>query len=284
MKIDKLRVRRAFERAAADYRARAGLQDEIGARLLERLEGLRIAPAVVIDGGCGAGAHSRILAAKFPRARIIAVDSALAMLRQIAPDGRIARIKADVENLPLAAAAAQFYWSNLCWQWADDLKAAIAEARRALAPGGLLLFSALGRDTLRELRAAFAAVDDLPHVGQFPDMHDLGDWLAAGGFEEPVMETEKIVLTYAEVADAVRDLKRAGATAVYRGMARGLTGKDKWRRMTNCYRERFARADGKIPATFELIYAHAWRAAPAERAVRIFRQALPAERIELPTH
>jgi malonyl-CoA O-methyltransferase len=247
------------------------LQAEVGDRLFERLEGLRVCPSQIIDAGCGVGAHTGRLSQKYPQARIVALDFASAMLRQIKPAEPIARVAADVESLPLAEGAAQLYWSNLCWQWAD-LNAAVGEARRALASGGLLLFSTLGPDTLYELRAAFAQEDDFVHVGEFADMHNIGDALAAGGFEEAVLECEKIVLTYADVTDAARELKGVGAAAAYPGMPRALTGKHKWRRVKDFYRDRFALADGKIPATFEVVYAHAFRRrpAPAEREVKFF--------------
>ncbi len=155
---------------------------------------------------------------RFPRARLVGVDAALPMLR--AARGRTPWWRglagrtpllacADAERLPLAHGSAQLAFSNLMLQWCDAA-AVFTEAARVLEAGGLLLFSTYGPDTLKELRAAFAAFDDARHVNAFVDMHDLGDALVAAGFADPVMEMETITLEYASVEALARDLKAGG--------------------------------------------------------------------------
>ena len=260
--IDKKRARRAFSRAAAGYGKRAFLQQEVGRRLFSRLDGLRISPARILDAGCGDGIFLQKLLAQFPSAKAVALDFAVEMLRRGFVGEkwpRIFRIAADVERLPLASASADFVWSNLCYQWANDLPAVFAEAARATSPDGLILFSTLGPDTLMELRAAFAQADSLAHTNRFTDMHDIGDMLVDSGFESPVMECEKLVLTYPTLADGLRELKAVGAGGAHAGMRRTLAGKEQWRRVNEFYRREFVGDDGRFPMTFEVILGHAWR-------------------------
>ncbi|MCS6786763.1 MAG: malonyl-ACP O-methyltransferase BioC [Thiobacillaceae bacterium] len=273
-------IRAAFERAAAGYDAAAVLQQEVARRLDERLTVMRIDPAVVLDAGCGTGFGLPLLRARYPRARLLALDLALAMLRQArakyeTPPGPLGRLWsrltphasplsflcADLERLPLAASSLDLVWSNLTLQWVGDPVQTFRELRRVLRPGGLLLFSTFGPDTLKELRQAFAGVDGHAHVNRFIDLHDLGDALVHTGFQHPVMEMEFITLTYPDLKALLRELKAIGADTVLEGRRRGLMGKASWQRLEQNY-ERLRRADGRLPATFEVIYGHAWAVGP----------------------
>ena len=171
---------------------------------------------------------------------------------------------ADVEALPLAANSVGMVWSNLAVQWCNDLPAAFAEMHRVLQPEGLLMFSTFGPDTLKELRQAFKGVDGHNHLNRFADMHDIGDMLVAAGFAEPVMDMEYITLTYGDVKAVMQDLRRIGAHNATAGRAQGMTGKGVWSRVLENY-ERLRR-DGKLPATFEIIYGHAWKPQPRKIA------------------
>jgi len=279
--VDPRAVRRAFARAAATYDTAAVLQREVATRLAERLDYVRIAPAVVVDAGCGTGHAMAELAARYPQARVVGLDLALPMVqaaRERALRGRSlfrrllaplapARagpapwfVAADVNALPLAGVAVDLIWSNLALQWVNDLPRAFAEFRRTLKVGGLVAFSTFGPDTLKELRAAFARADGHTHTNRFVDMHDVGDMLVGAGFSDPVMEMEPLTLTYAEPAALLAELKTLGATNATRGRPRGLMGAARWRRMLDAL-ERLRR-DGRIPATFEVIYGHAWKGEP----------------------
>jgi malonyl-CoA O-methyltransferase len=167
---------------------------------------------------------------------------------------------ADVETLPIASNSVEMVWSNLALQWCNDLPATFVELNRILKTEGLLMFSTFGVDTLHELRVAFDGVDGYNHVNRFADMHDIGDMLVAAGFADPVMEMEKLTLTYDDVRAVMQDLKSIGANNATAGRATGMMGKATWQRITQNYEK--LRLDGKLPATFEIIYGHAWKPAP----------------------
>lgn len=268
--IDKKQMRRAFSRAAPHYDAAAVLQREVCTRMLEKLDCIRLKPARLVDVGSGTGWGTRQLGERYPTAEIIALDIAFGMLqvargtsgwwKKLLVGTRERFVCADVEALPLAANSAQMVWSNLTLQWCNDLPATFAELRRVLQTEGLLMFSTFGPDTLQELRVAFHGVDGYNHVNRFVDMHDIGDMLVAAGFADPVMEMEKLTLTYADVKAMMQDLKRIGAHNATAGRAQGMMGKAAWQRVTANYEK--LRRDGKLPATFEIIYGHAWKPEP----------------------
>lgn len=266
-------VRRAFERAARTYDEAAVLQREVCARLLEHLDPIHLAPKRIVDLGCGTGHAFDALQRRFPDACVLGLDIAPAMLEHargrspwwqgVLGARRPSLVCADAENLPLAAAGVELVFSNLALQWCEPARA-FAEAARALTAGGLLLFSTFGPDTLKELRAAFAEADSAPHVNHFIDMHDLGDALVKAGLADPVMEMESITLEYDTVLAVARDLKAIGAVNSLPSRSRGLPGRNRWRRMTETY-ERFRR-NGLLPATWEVVYGHAWKVPPRRLA------------------
>lgn len=259
--LDRRLLRRAFERAAAGYDRAAFVQREVGGRLIERLDLIKLDPAVIADVGCGTGAITALLLKKYRRARVVGLELAPAMVaatRKRAPWLRTVHgAVADPEALPLASASCDLIFSNLALQWCADLERAFAEFRRALKPGGALLFSTLGPDTLIELRRAFRAADDHNHVNAFFDMHDIGDALVRARLAEPVLDAERLTLTYPAVDSLMGDLKALGAGNVTAGRARSLTGKGRLRALRAAY-ERFRRADGLLPVTCEVVYGHAW--------------------------
>ncbi|GGP26185.1 malonyl-ACP O-methyltransferase BioC [Silvimonas amylolytica] len=265
---DKAAVRAAFDKAASTYDAAAVLQREVVQRMAERLEFIRIKPERVLDAGSGTGFACPVLRERYPESRLIELDLAPSMLR-VARDGRAGGIRAlfdrrkpvqvcgDLEALPLASNSVDLIWSSLALQWCNEPDTAFGEMLRVLKPGGLLMFATLGPDTLRELRAAFAGVDGHTHVNQFIDMHDLGDALVNSGFATPVMDMEHITLTYPELKPILADLKAIGAQNATRGRRDGMMGKTAWQRITAAY-EAFRR-DGELPATYEVVYGHAWK-------------------------
>ncbi len=259
-------VRASFERAAASYDAAAVLQHEVGRRLLERLEWMRLEPLRVADLGCGTGRQTAGLRSRYPKAEVIALDLAEGMLgeaRRAQPSPGMAHwVCGDLAALPFADRSADLLFSNLALQWCLDPAAVFAELRRVLRPGGLLLFSTFGPDTLGELRASWAEVDDRNHVNAFFDLHDLGDALVRARLADPVMDCEHITLTYPDVVGLMRDLKAIGAHNVTAGRPRGLTGRRALTALAEAYAT-FRRADGTLPATYEVVYGHAWRS-PAD--------------------
>lgn len=261
-RLDRRQVRRHFDAVADTYDAAAVLQHEVGERLVERLELMDVTPEVVLDAGCGTGRMTEALVRHFGRKTpVIGMDLAPAMLRRTRQRkpwrARMPLVCGDAYRVPLAEASVEMCLSNLMLQWCDDLEAALRSLRRVLKPRGLLLFSTLGPDTLRELRSAWAAVDGEAHVNRFLDMHDIGDALVRAGFAEPVMDVEHITLTYAEVADLMRDLKAIGARNAAVSRRRGLTGPRRLARLRDAY-EPFRMPDGRLPATYEVVYGTAW--------------------------
>lgn len=267
--IDKQRVRRAFDRAAAEYDRVAVLQREVGERLLERLGYIRLQPDVIVDVGAGTGRLSRALTRRYRKARVITLDLAPNMLRTARRHaGPLARLRhrqgfvcGDAERLPLADHSAQMILSNLTLQWCSDLDKVFAEFRRVLTTDGLVLFSTFGPDTLKELRESWSAADRGVHVGAFMDMHDVGDALLRAGFSDPVMDAERFTLTYPDVYGVMRELKSLGAHNATAGRPRTLTGKGRLQAMTTAY-EAYRRED-RLPATFEVVYGLAWAPAAA---------------------
>lgn len=267
--LNKAQLRAAFERAAPHYDQAAVLQREVGTRLLERLALMRLLPEVVLDIGAGTGHSTQGLARHYRKARLIALDLSPGMLRQTrrrSPWWRAWQLVCgDAECLPLADASCDLIFSNLTLQWCQNLAASCAEMRRVLRPGGLLLFSTLGPDSLKELRASWAVADGHSHVNAFVDMHDVGDSLLHARFADPVMDMEQLTMTYVDAFALMRDLKTLGAHNVTAGRAHGLTGKNRLKTMLAAYEG--LRRDGLLPATYEVVYGHAWVPAKIPSAV-----------------
>jgi malonyl-CoA O-methyltransferase len=251
--LDKPRVARAFDRAADDYDEHAALQQEVEQRLLERVAYFELEPQRVLDLGCGTGRASAALEEQFPGAQVVSLDWAPNMLRHTGKRrARADLLCGDMHQLPLAPRRFDLVFSSLAVQWSTQEPRLFAEVLRVLRPGGLFLFTSFGPDTLHELRSAWAAIDEHPHVNQFVDMHDVGDALVKAGFMDPVMDMEVLVLEYREVMTLMRDLKASGATNAARGRAPGLTGRQRLQRVIEAY-EPFRRED-RYPASYEVIY------------------------------
>ncbi len=260
--IDIDQARLAFSRAAANYDQHTWLQQEIGSRLLERLDVLNPQPQVIVDMGCGTGIHSFKLKSLFPKATVTGIDFSAEMLFEARKLNRWHRkvkyLQADMADTGLADASVDLIYSNLSLQWAPDLHLVFNEWRRLLKPGGLLLIATLGPETLSELRAAWAEVDDNTHVNPFVDIKGVGDTLMACGYHEPVADAELLTLTYSSVHRLMRELKGMGAHNVNRQRLHSLTGVSRIREMCKAYKQ-FCLPDGRYPASWEVIYAAAWQ-------------------------
>jgi malonyl-CoA O-methyltransferase len=327
--LDKRRIRRNFARAAAGYEGSAVLSREVCARMLERLDLVRLAPARILDAGSGTGLAARAVAQRYPRARVIALDFSLPMLsnqrgrgswreaigaalglgawvrgaigrgaidrgaidrgaidRAVIHLGRInlgwinrgaiSSVCSDFERLPIRTGSMDLVVSNLALHWSDAPEAALVEMQRVLRRGGLLMFTTLGPDTLTELAQASADASGRSPVHRFMDMHDLGDLLVHSGFADPVMDMEYLTLTYAELNDLVRDLRGSGAMSARVGSA-GLRT-PRWRESL-AQRYEYLRRDGRLPATFEIVYGHAWK---PEQGPRVTADGHAVVRLDLP--
>lgn len=261
-------MRRRFEAAAATCDQADVLDREVAERLRERLRLIRHSPSVILDVGSGAGLSTRGLREDYPGSRVIALDLAPAMLRRARGHGRWRRpvtvVCGDVAALPLATDSVDMVHSSLALQWCPDPDAVFMECRRVLKPGGLLMFATLGPDTLRELRESWARVDGHVHVHGFPDMHDIGDMLVHQRFADPVMDMERLNLTYDRLSVLLADLRAAGAANAHRDRSRGLTGRGRLLALEHAY-EAFRGSDGRIPASWEIVYGHAWATGELEQ-------------------
>lgn len=257
--FEKHQVRHAFEQASGGYDRFTQLQRDIGAELLERLALFRLQPRRILDVGCGTGWLTRQLMDQYPKAQVYALDLSTGMLNQAAQHNRwrrkMGRICGDAESLPLRNHQFDLVFSNLALQWCARLGEVFSEFQRVLNPGGLLMFSSFGPLTLNELRQAWAYVDDLVHVNQFVDMHDVGDSLMQAGLVDSVVDVERMRMYYDNVYGLMRDLKGMGAHNVNQGRASGLTTPSKLKQMLSAY-ERYRDTQG-LPASFEAVFGHA---------------------------
>jgi malonyl-CoA O-methyltransferase len=264
--LDTHRVRRSFDRAAATYDAAAVLHAEVRGQLMGRLDLMKLTPRLVMDAGAGTGHAARALIHRYPKATVVALDTSQKMLqaagRRQSWLRRFTRVCADAARLPFADGSVDLILSNFMLQWCD-LDTVFSEFRRVLGPHGLVSFTTLGPDTLRELRSAWRAADSRTHVNQFMDMHDIGDALIRAGFASPVLDVERYTLTYPDVRRVAADLKNTGAHNATMGRARGLTGRGQFAAFQQAY-ESFRR-DGVLPATYEVVFGHAWTPGAAAR-------------------
>ena len=282
---DKRQVRASFDRAAPRYDEVALLQREVGERLVERLDEVRLTPNRVLDLGAGTGVGTVALVRRYPKAQVVALDLAPGMLRTARQrlEGKpllwpvhwqrqwrhwfgqqaTGFTCGDAEQLPFVARCFDLIHSNLTLQWCTDLDKTFTELRRVAASGALLSFTTFGPDTLKELRAAWQAVDQGNHVNTFLDMHDVGDALARAGFSGILMDVERLTVTYDHLTELMGDLKILGAHNVTQGRPRGLMGRERLRRLVDTYET--YRYDGRLPASYEVVYGHAWAEQPVQQ-------------------
>jgi malonyl-CoA O-methyltransferase len=251
-------VRRRFDRAAGRFHEADFVHRVTREGLLQRLRPMTTAAATVIDLGCATGAAVPLLEKRFRRARVIAVDFSAAMLRVVRSKktlfSRRHAVQADARALPFADASIDVVFSNLMLPWTDDLDAVFAAVARVLRKDGLFVFSTLGPDSFLELREAWGAVDAGEHVHRFPDMHDVGDALVRAGLRDPVLDVDRLSVSYQGAGALFRDLTATGARNSLRNRQRGLMGRERFRRFT----DRFFAGGEARSLTLELVYGHCW--------------------------
>jgi malonyl-CoA O-methyltransferase len=260
--IDQRNVSLAFNAAANNYDAASLLQQTVADRLIESIEMIKINPGSILDLGSGTGYGSRILKQRFKKARYYQNDISVDMLktaRKHSPKffSKNHFLCADAARMPVKDNQFDLVFSSLMLQWCNDLDLVFSEIKRMLKPGGIFMFASFGPDTLKELRESWQQADDHIHVNAFVDMHDIGDSLMRHGMEAPVLSVEHIVLTYDECKKLMRDLKNIGAHNINEGRRKTLTGKQRLNKVIEHY-ETF-RTNDKLPATYEVVYGHAWR-------------------------
>lgn len=264
--LDPELVRKASDRAQPHYAEHAEVPDTIAERLYERLSLLKEPPARVLDIGTGDGRHLAVLRQLFPRAKIVGADLSLQAILAarrtrfwqrsnpvVCLDARVA--------MPFADGCFDLIVSNLAMPWIWPAEVFAGELNRLLSDSGAFFLSSVGPDTLIELRAAWQKIDTADHVNAFLDMHDVGDLLHRAGISDPVMDTERMSVTYSSLDKLLADLINTGCTNVLQGRRRGLTGSDIRQRLAQAYAEA-AESDlstADITATLEVVYAHGWK-------------------------
>jgi malonyl-CoA O-methyltransferase len=230
----------------------------IGEELLARLDYIKIAPQRILDLGAGSGQLTKALQKRYPKAEVIGCDLAECHMQKAQKQrgwfSKTEYLTANFTALPFAKHSMDLVFSNLALYWAEDLKLVIAEIARVLKPGGVLLFSSLGPDSLLELRQSFAEVDSLPHVNIFLDMHDIGDSLLSAGLKDPVMDVERQKLSYPDVKTLCRTLKASGNRNYLKDRRKTLSGKRYWQTIEQHY----PKAQQGITVSLEVVFGHAW--------------------------
>lgn len=255
--IDPAVLRRSFDKIADAYDEHAALEQEVGSRLLERIAFNRIPLHTIIDLGCGTGRISELLKSNFRKAQVIGLDVSPRMLLHLQRRSRLLRplraVCGELSALPLANGCVDLLFSNLAMHWCSDLPGVFAEFRRVLRPGGMLLFSIPGPDTLKELRQLCRSIGSAMSPGALPDLLEVGDALSAAGFEEPVMDAEWITLTYPDYDSLTKELEATGTAGLIPGWP-GVDGEQQ--RLASAYRE-FVNGE-RFPVTCEIIFGTAF--------------------------
>jgi len=267
--MNKADIARSFSLAAGTYDKHAFVQQEIANRLLERLDYLKKKPRLILDVGAGTGQHTRALQQKFPESTVIGIDIAQGMA-QFAKSKQSWQfwknapqyLCADAESLPFGKNSVDLIFSNFTLQWCADLELVFTEFKRIVKPNGMIFFSTLGPNTLHELKTSFATVDNNSHVNEFVDMHDIGDYLLNCHFGDPVIDMEMITIHYPNVKSLLIDLKGTGAHNMSPLRLKGCLSKQQYLRMVAAY-ETLKQQNGLIPASYEVVYGHAWQQQPS---------------------
>ncbi|MBA2709297.1 MAG: malonyl-ACP O-methyltransferase BioC [Tatlockia sp.] len=258
----KTEICNAFDKHALEYEQAAKVQNEIGERLFERLHYLKIAPRFVLDLGCGTGLFTHKLKQLYPKAKIIGVDLSEAMLLQSKKKQRWRRkwalVNADMSALPFSDSCFDLVFSNQVIHWSDSFPQLANELNRVMNTNGCLMFSTLGPDTFKELKQAWHRVDNFAHTNTFMDMHDIGDYLLAEHFLDPVVDMELLTVHYENLNKLLANLKAQGVRNINQKRNRGLTGKQSWQHFESAYQP-FRTLEGKYPLTYEVVYGHAWK-------------------------
>lgn len=264
------------------YNSAAFLHHEIATRLLSRLDLMLLQPQRVLELNCATGYSTQLLQQRYRKAHIVGLDQHLTLLKAAKNTGSCLNfwikkphfILASATDLPVADHSVDLLFANLFEFLAkSDLHKLLRQWQRVLKPGGLLMFTTFGPDTLLELKQSWLQVDNFSHVHDFLDMHDVGDALLQVGFNDPVMDREDFTLMYSDMQKLLHDLRNLGIRNKADNRNKGLTGKFKFTTVKNTY-ALLRNAAGNIPATIEIIYAHAWapletKEAQAEKATQI---------------
>lgn len=257
--FDRRSVRLHRDRAAASLPKHDFLLREIAERLVDRLGDIRREFPIALDLGCRHGALAGDLAARGVQT-LVHCDLSYRMVRRAA--GR--RLVADEEALPFAAASFDLVISLLNLHWVNDLPGALLQIRRALKPDGLFLAAMFGGETLKELRRSLAEAEIAgegglsPRISPFADVRDAGNLLQRAGFALPVADVETLTVFYADPFALLADLRGMGETNAVRERRKTASRRATLFRAAERYRQIYGNADGRVPATFQVVFLTAW--------------------------
>ena len=254
-------ISKAFDSCAEKYEAAAKVQQEIGNRLMERLQYLKITPQRILDLGCGPGTFSRELKLMYPKAHIVGLDLVQGMLIQAKRKQswryKWSLVSSDMKSMPFANGLFDLVFANQVIHWGGSMPPLFREINRVMNINGCLMFTTLGPDTFKELKHAWNN-NSYAHVNEFIDMHDIGDALMAEHFLEPVMDMEILSVHYETLAKLLAGLKAQGVKNINPQRNPGLTGRKEWQIFERNYAD-LRTPNDKYPLTYEVIYGHAWK-------------------------
>jgi malonyl-CoA O-methyltransferase len=255
-------ISKAFNQQAAEYEVAARVQQEIGLRLFERLNYLNISPKFILDLGCGPGVFSRNLALMYPKAQIIGLDLAHAMLMQAKKKRKWRQkwslLAADMQHMPFASGLFDLVFANQVIHWGSSLPPVFREINRVMNVNACFMFTTLGPDSFQELKTAWSGVNSYAHTNEFSDMHDVGDILMQEHFLDPVMDMERLAVHYETLDNLLKSLRAQGVRNINPQRNKGLTGKGLWQNFEKNYAD-LKTDKGKYPLSYEVVYGHAWK-------------------------
>jgi malonyl-CoA O-methyltransferase len=257
-------IRQRFERAANNFDEADFVHATTRHGLLSRLEPLLVEARTVVDLGAATGAANRSLEKRFKGAHVISIDFAHEMLGKARTRkswlSKNSFVQADACALPLPDESVDVVFSNLLLPCLGDPDPAFSEVARVLRKGGVFSFATLGPDSLQEISRAWRQVDSGAHVNRFLDMHDLGDGLVRAGLSDPVLDVDRLSVSYTSSDRLFADLTAVGARNSLEQRARGLTGKRRFAEMVGALEN--AALDGSVALDLELVYGHCWGSGP----------------------
>jgi malonyl-CoA O-methyltransferase len=261
-------IRRRFDRAAIHFDEFDFVHAVTRDGLFARLQPMVIEAHTIVDLGCATGSACKALTKRFHGARVIGVDQSPKMLhlanRKKSWLAKYSFLEASADAIPLADQSVDIVFCNQLLPWVDDTGPIFAEVNRLLRKGGLFIFASLGPDSFSELRRAWQASDHGVHVNHFPDMHDLGDAAVRAGLSDPVLDVDRLSVTYENSAALFRDLTGSAARNCLTDRALSLTGKDRFAAMSQELQPLGSKAT--IELELELVYGHCWGSGPRPRA------------------
>ncbi len=266
----KQKIKSAFDSASSSYDNAAFLQEEVGSRMLERLKFFKITPSTILDLGSGTGTLNKKMKGQFPGVVTVEIDISQTMLTQARKKQRLKfwpfseignQICGDIENIPIKASSIDFVWSSFVLEWVESIPKVFGNINNVLRKGGLFVFATLGPDTLKELRVCGEKEGYLSVVNDFPDMHDLGDQLIKAGLTDPVVDVEMFTLSFSTFKKFINELKLSGSVR----KSSDTPPQSPWFSIERRYQD-FRNPKGEWPATFEVIYGHAWASGSRQRS------------------